>query len=637
MDDKLNQMDIINDFKQFASDASAYFHDEITRMKNDREFAGGQQFNDNDTANRGDGRAEVPYNFVSNYINAIVNPFKKSPYSINVTAKIDEVKPMARALQKKIKDIESVSNSKFAIHNALKNAVTTGYGYAYVTTDIDDIDEDAAVDIKIYPVLDSTMVIPDIAAKENDGSDSEQMAIIEYLKVQRAKQLFGDDVVGDLRRRSPFVGDFGETWRSPEGSLALVTYFKRKRTAIPGRNGKKVTVEFYKMIGDSVVASGEIDCPYIPIVAFKGEDLFRKGQQITVGIVDKAKYPQKTINYAQSQLRERLAKTPKNIFLADKDAIEGNEEYYENMDKSFNPILKYNSTGDGGKIITPPQRIDNSVVTGDLSSIIDSNVNYMSLIIGMPATGLTGTVGQNETAESVLMRSRSSESNQSHYYENAKSSVKHIGRILMYFIKQMEPELQTLTFKDLDITVNDGPELITTKIEQRKDLLALQQTLPDNMKPLVGYRIAKSLDVDDSEVLSKEIYAMLPPELKPNLAEDPQAKAIMDEMSTQIDTINQQSQMKDNVIAQLQNTVLALQEDSQAKILIAQMDNQTKLQLEAMKQDGQNKRLGAELVTDADKTTAEMEAKLAETRMKRAELATKYTPTYSASLGIPKV
>lgn len=632
-----NKMDIIQDFKKFASDASAYFHDEIVRIKADREFAGGTQFNENDETNRGVGRAEVPYNFISNYVNAIVNPFKKSPYAINVTAKTDEVKPMARALQKKIKDIESVSNAKFAVHNALKDAVIAGYGYAYVTTDIDDIDEDASVDIRIYPILDATMVIPDPDSKEIDGSDSEQMAIIEYIKIARAKQMFGEEVVGDLRYRAPFVGDFGETWRAPDGSLALVTYFKRKRTTIPGREGKKVTVEFFKMIGDDIVDQGEIDCPYIPIVSFKGEDKFRKGKKINTGIVDKAKFAQKQINYAQSQLRERLAKVPKNQFIADKMAIEGNEEYYENMDKSFNPLLLYNSKDDKGQALTAPIKIDNSVVTQDLTGIVDANINYMSLIIGMPATGITGTVGAQETAESVLMRSRAAESNQSHFYENAKMSVKQIGRILLYFIKQVEEELQSLTFKDLDVLINDGPELITTKVEQRKDLLALQQTLPDNMKPLAAYRIAKSLDVDDAEVLSKEIYAMLPPELKPNLAEDPQAKQVMDQMSQQIDQMNQKNQEYLNAITQLQNTILALQEDSQAKVLIAQMDNQTKLQVEAMKQDGANKRLGAELVADAEKETADMESKLAETRMKRTELAAKYMPKYSMNTGIPKV
>jgi hypothetical protein len=498
-------------------------------------------------------------------------------------------------------------------------------GYVYITTDEDEIDDDDNnVNTVIYPVLDATMVIPDPFSKENDGSDAEQGAIIEFVKKSKAKDLFGEDVVSDTRYRLPHVAGFGDSWRAPEGSLVLVTWFRRVRTEVPGQTKKKVSTEFFKMIGDKIVARGSLQCPYIPIVPFKGADIYRAGKKINVGIVDVARPVQKNINYTVSQLRERIAKTPKPLFMGSKSAVEGQEEYYANIDKSFNPIVIFNDRDDQGNPIAAPQKIDNSVVTQDLSSQIDSNINYMSLVISMQSTGLAGSIGENETAESVLMRSKTSESNQSHIYENAKSSIKHVGRIVMYFLKETAiDELGNFKVTDFEITVVDGPDLVTTKLDARKDLLALSSMLPETIKPLVAYKMIKTLDFEGSDELAQEIHAMLPPELKPNLAEDPQAKQIMDDMSQQLDSVMATATGKDQTIAQLQQIVMELQNDSQARILIAQMNNSNKIEVERMKNDASNMQLAAKIEFDAEKEILRMQTELDKKRIETdAKIAT---------------
>jgi hypothetical protein len=432
-------------------------------------------------------------------------------------------------------------------------------------------------------------------------------------------------------------------WKAPEGSLALVTYFRRKRTIIEGSNRKKVTVEFFKMIGDSIIESGEIDCPYIPIVPFKGSELFRNDKRIYVGIVDKAKQIQKTINYALSQLRERIAKAPKPLFWTTKGAIEGHEEELSNIDKNFNPVIVLNDPDkDSGGSLPSLNKIDNTFPTTDLGGVIDSNINYMSLIIGMPSTGLVGSIGENETAESVLMRSKSSESNQSHYYENAKASIKQVGRIISYFIAQTYKD-EFIDFKpqDFEVKISEGPELITTKIEQRKDLLAFSQTLPENMKPIVSKMIAKTLDIEDSDILSQEITAMLPPELKPNLAEDPMAKQIMDQMTTQIDEMQSRLDQYTSIINQQQQQILVLEEDSQSQITIAQMNNLTKLKSVAMQEQGKDDRLTKEIIADGEKELIKMQTELTDIKlkneMKRSEIVKSGLPVYSLQKGLNKI
>lgn len=637
MDINFDSHEIISEFKQFAEESHNFFNNEINRIKDDRNFAGGgsAMWNENDESNRGSDRSQVSYNFIANYVDAISNPFKISPYTITVTNKVDG-QNASRQIQKRIKDIESKTNAKNSYYNSIKDAITAGYGYGYVTTDIDELSDDTKANILILPIQDCTMVIPDSSSKEIDGSDSEQMAVVEHIKIKKAKSIFGEDVVGDMKYRMPLVANFGETWRTPDGCLALVTYFRRIRTKVGDKN--VVSVEFFKMIGDKIVASGELECPFIPIVPMKGEEKFREGKKSYFGIVDKAKPVAKNINYMVSLLRERIAKAPKPLFFASKSAVRGNEEYYENMDKTFNPLIIFNDKDEQGNPVAQPNPINNAVQTQDLSSQIDANLNYMSLIIGMPQTGIVGSVGAQETAESVLMRSRSAESNQSHYYENAKSSIKHIGRILMYFIKQYDDEFNNIKVSDYEVDVNDGPELITTKIESRKDLIALSQILPENMKPLVAQKIAGTMDNDFADVLSKELYQMLPPELKVNIAEDPAAKVIMDQMSAQIDTLTAQVTKDQTTLAQQQAVILELENDSKNMVLIQEMKNRASLQETIIKENSADERLSKKLLADADKKILELQLKAAEDeKVWREKMMSQNKPLFSLTKGIPQV
>lgn len=638
--ENINENEVIKEFIEFAKESNEYFGEEIERIKSDRNFASGGKgmWNKTDIANVGNERMLMSVPITDTQVNAIVNPFMISPYSIvvNPTDEDDTIKNIATP---KIKSIESKSNSKSVFGNAIRDAVIAGYGYAYVTTDKDEIDESESLDIKILPILDATMIIPCPASKEIDGSDSEQMAVAEFIKIKKAKQMFGKDIINDNSDRyQPAISNFGAAWSTPTGCLALVTYFRRQR-----RNGKPY-VEYFKMIGDKIIDSGELNCPFIPIVPFKGMPITRDDKKLNVGIIDRVKAPMKLLNASHMNIFERLARAPKPLYRTTKSAIEGNEEYIKNIDRNMNPVVILNDKDEKGDALTPTfERIDNTVQSQDLNSLISSNADLVSMITGMPLTGIAGgNVGINETAEGIIMKSRSSENNVSHYYENAKASIKHIGRILMYFLRQYDSELANFNMSKVEISLDDGPELVTQRNADLKMLMAYQQTLPEAIKPAVTSLIASNLDIRNKDQLIKNINTALPPEFKmvdekAPVQEDHEAIKIMNEMSMQIDQFKQQLDMANNTIAQLQNTVLSLQEDSQAKILIAQMDNQTKLQIEAMKQDGANKRLGAELVADAEKDTVEMEAKLAETRMKRNELLSKYTPSYGKSFGINKI
>jgi hypothetical protein len=199
-----------------------------------------------------------------------------------------------------------------------------------------------------------------------------------------------------------------------------------------------------------------------------------------------------------------------------------------------------------------------------------------------------------------------------------------------------EPEVN---LKGIEIIVNDGPELITQREDERKTLLAFNQVAPENMKVALLPILAKTLDLSDSDLLMANINQALPIEFRTdaNKEEDPAAKTIMDEMSSQIDQYKAKYDEAMNAVMQLQNNVIAMQEDSQSKILIAEMNNRTKLQTVAMQEQGDNNRLAASMVAESEKEIVKLQSNLAEIRQKRAEQLERNVPSYSMQMGIPRL
>lgn len=649
--DENEDIKIIESFRKFAKESSDFYGDELKRRKSDREYAGGgsAQWSENDRNNRGSERSELTVPLLDKYINAVVNPFARSPYSISIKPKDQSLVNIASALEAKIKEIENDCDADSSKTNAIRDAVTAGRGYVYITNDFkDETSEDETQTIKICLIDDANNVIPDPFDKTNDGSKAEQMAVLEYYKKDRAKELFGDDIVNDRNGNPPAVSDFGSSWNTPEDSLAMVTYFRIKKIVTQRYKDNKTgnvvndtkgniknftslkpivkkSVEVYKMIGDKIVFATELDMPYIPIVPFNGQSLTRNNKKTCVGIVNNAKALQGNINRVHSLVRERLDRAPKNVALIDDRALDGHELEFAEIDKNLNPTLSYNGWDEDNKQSIPAPIISQySSNMQDLISVEQILKQTMSDVIGMPQTGLVGSHGANETAEAVKQQIQSAESNLSHYFDNARSSTKQIGKILLWMIKIIAPEEIGVEFNpnDFDVTTDEGPRLITTREAERKGLESALAFVPDVQRAAVLPLLIKTFDFKDSEKVSDILYATMDPNIKSMLesqerGEDPEAIKVLNEMQATIDEQSKQLDQFMNQISMLQNQIVmnteAAKIEAQAKVLTQDMSNQNKLQVEIMKQESADARLNKELLADAEKNRIEQESKLQKT------------------------
>ena len=164
--------------KKFLKDFDAKCGKDIVRMRKDREFACGDQWNE--YVSTESGRPEAVFNIIDNFANAILNPFLSKPFDITYT-KVDETSTPVDKINMWVKELQNEWQTKNAVETGLDAAIKCGRGFFYATN----TEEKKAA---IFSVDDPTMVMFDPNSTEINGSDAEQVAVVEYISRTRRNQ-----------------------------------------------------------------------------------------------------------------------------------------------------------------------------------------------------------------------------------------------------------------------------------------------------------------------------------------------------------------------------------------------------------------------------------------------------------------
>lgn len=576
---------------KFLRDFDERNKSDVQRMRKDRAFACGDQWNEFVTAAGESGRPEAVFNMIDNFKNAIVNPFLARPFDISYTIESTQDNSVD-AINEWVRGLQNEWQTKNAIETGLIASVECGRGFFYVTNTDDNR-------IGVFAVDDPTMVMFDPNSTEINGSDAETCAVVEYITKSKAKAKYGEKYDEDVRK--DFLPNLGENFNPQEDMSVIVNFYELKteyqevQTELGVEKIEVKTVLFTKFLDGNVVQQFSLPLKHIPVVPICGTKTWIEKHRTFVGITHKLRYPQMVINYAVRQLMERLARTPKSQLIIGKTALKGNEQYYENADKNLSPLLPYNDFTSGGQKIEPPVRFDNSVQCDDIISIVQGQMDLMASIVGMPLSGVASSLGAEETAESILLRTKSTESNVSHFTEHAKQSVKQLGVVLLEFYTMYHPEIA----QGLRVVVGAGPEAITSKMEARRQLLALSQLYPEDMKPVIAYGITKTLDNIEISSVSNMLAKLLPPEVLSD--EIPQVAKLQMQIQQILQANQQQMAQKDATIKDLQNQLLQLQLKTDSDYQIAAMNNASKEKIAAMQLMGKQQETAQKGELDAQK------------------------------------
>lgn len=659
--------DIIRELRKFLTETSNYSNKIYQRTKEEDEFACGNQFTTNDDRVLGKDGARLTFNLIGKYENAIVNPFLTHPYGISVSSKTQDSQQKALKLTSILRGIEYKNNAVDEYGSALRSAVRTGYGFVYISTEYTNT-KSFDQDIIIGSVLNSRCVAFDINSKKLDGSDANCAAFVDFMDEDEAESKYGKDIT----KESKFsLNGLSTNYDIPADSIPVVTYFKKEITqskyykTVDGRVGTdldftkpeiskatsrmidNVKIMVYKVIGNKVIEETTLPISYIPIVPFYGKKVVIDGKNQYVGIVYDAKSAQKLVNYNASKMAERIARTPKNQWVSPEESIVG-DPHWSNADTGLYSVLTYKEKDADGNPIAGRPTLQQSNV--DISDVLQAKLNFektLADIIGMPEGGNLG--GINETAESVLLRKNTIDNNNSHFYYNAKSSIKHIGRICTelvtkYFDTAREQiiinaegkpikmiiDVSEMAIKpeDFDIEISAGPSEASSKNDNIKMLVAFGSMLPETQKIFIGPLIAKNLDIEGSERLVKQLEMSIPPEFRDNgvAGGDPKAieqlnmadQAIAKQMEVQaamqvkIDSKEMQLQESYQYVRDLQSYIAGQEKKIQADILMNVQDNTNDIEIEQMKIQNSNAQLQAKISADAEKERIKQQGKLDE-------------------------
>ena len=222
---------------------------------------------------------------------------------------------------------------------------------------------------------------------------------------------------------------------------------------------------------------------------------------------------------------------------------------------------------------------------------------------------VTQGLGDRETAEGLLLRTKTTEVDISLFREHLKRSIKSLGKVLLeLFAYQYGGEygFSAKTLKiGIAVQVTKGPELVTSKQEARQQLLALAQLTPESMKPVLAYGVASTLDNPEMQEVSKMLFKLLPPQV---FTDNPQIQQLQQQMAQQIQQLQSELAKKDQTINALNHQIHALQLRSQADVTVAQINANAKLQSEALKQGVSVERQAAQSETEIKKMLIQAQA-----------------------------
>lgn len=443
--------EVLELWADFESRSTAKRSEQIRRIKEDREFLSGDQWDRDDSRLIAASRPRRTINVLANSVNSTANSYANYPYKW--FSDNPEVDAAADAF------LKSGGNSR-AAYDALFSSVAFGLGYFALGSESITDESGESVEIPaLYSVDKVENVYFDPDSVEIDGRDAVEAAIVEFRSKNYIQAKYGSEWVTSKGVR-PVVNVSGNI--DPD-TMCIVTYFRLE----DGR------CSVYRLLNhDFLEEPSQLDIERVPVFPVYGERSWSGDEIIWQGIVRKGAPIQKILNYAFTQLAERMAQAPKPAFLTTPQAVEGYDEGYRNFANNMNPLLLWNATSDDGKSVNEkPQRIDNSVQFGDITQIISANLELLSTITGVDAKGLTDGSPQ-VTATEVIYNERQTQQTIRHFYANLRDTFKAVG----------EAVVRLIGFGVVNLDVIQGPSEYMEKQVARQELASLAAIVPEAEK-----------------------------------------------------------------------------------------------------------------------------------------------------------
>lgn len=572
----LDEQDVLDRFEKFKARWQERFGDLYDRMREDRSFlAGDTQWDRRDNRYISKARNRLTVNVVANNVNSVSNSYDAWPYSW-FTGDYSADTAFDKFLSKP-------GNAQCATL-ALRQSVSFGLGVMCVGS------EDSGAPA-IYAVPDFERVMLDPDSTDLDGYDMVECALIDYRGKAWVRLHYGDEFVPSENDRNIVP--------AKKGLVPIVTYYAMEDGGC----------HVYELINSRVNDKGVAEFDRIPVFPVYGERVWNSdGEIIYKGIVDKCKDIQRLVNYAYTQLGERLALSPKPQFIGTVDAFKGNDMYYKESGSGLNTMLPYNRKSlDQKDVLDPPQRFDAKVQFEDLSGIIGSTLDLMTSVTGVDSKGLADTP-QEKTATEVEYTASVFSNNVRHYFTNLKYSFKAMGQFLADWMGM-----------GLQVEVTQGPDERMQRQVARQELAQLIGVANDNQKPSLVNAILKSYP--DNEILA-QTYAELNSIPQPTEMEA-QLQQMCEQMKAEIDQRDQVIRQQLEEIEQYKKSAFEIQVNSETELTKLRLNHEYAMEEEILKAQLSSGMDADKAAIEAEKEQVKLETEIASSNLKLQAQAAK--------------
>ena len=501
--------DIVKKFKTFAQRSREAYSEMYDRIREDRLFMGGEsQWTKEDDNFVAKTRNRVTVNVLANQVHSVANKYSTFPFTW-YTGDPD--------IDKEIDDFFGEDSNRFATEEALLDCVAFGLGVLALGTDVTADGKTVPV---IYSVTDPERVMLDGDISELDGSDAMEGALIDYRSREWIRVHMGEEYVPQKKAKPVFTGAL-----SKPGLVPIVTYYYLDT------DGCHVAT----LVNDVQVETDEVEqvlpIMRIPIFPVFGERTWTADdKQIYRGLISKGKTVQRIVNFAMTQMIERLALSPKPQFRGYMESFKGYDSYYKKAGSGINPILPSQRIANDKKTVLPlPEVFQPNIQFADLQQITQGTMDMLTSITGVDSKGLADHESEL-TATAVLYTSQVFATNIKHFYTHLRTSFKALGDLVMVM----------LGYAGQKIDVAQGPDAYMQNQIARQELTALMGVVEPNQKRAIVNAILRTHP--DNEILAT-LYAEL------NSA--PQPSAMEQEMEQVIEQMKQAIEQKDQEIMNL--------------------------------------------------------------------------------------
>ena len=617
-----NESELVSRVLKTVSDGKSATSSIYERAEGDLNFASGltgSQYNDRDFKLRGRGRVKQQFSLVNQYIERVMGLYDSAPYGVKISPLTDGAVEMAKRCQGIVDAIQANSSAKNAYRTALRTATTCGYGWIAVSTKwASETDNTPDVVVSTETILDPFAVVIDPSSTETDGRDAEWVAYTEKLPATKAAAMYGDEVLlsDDALPQKP----------SENVKVDVVTYYERSKEATEKDLGegvkkrvRKNAVNMYRIVNRHLVERRELTLSRVPIVPVYGLPVRYEGVNSYVGIVHRARDAQRNLNAAISTGAERLALSPTMKLMAAAPAVAGHEKEWADANRTNNTLLKFEPFDPvTGRNYPEPHKVDPAIDNSDIANMYALYSRALSAVIGIPEDGIGTAPGREQTAEETLTRAKAAETVLSTLFSNLSTSVSAVGRVIVETIadayrgernymttnasgavvqrKGNFDTVEKVAPNDLSVEIDAGPLLGTQRKENLRSLIALLSISPDLFKPVIFAQACRYIDgVDDGFKSNVDKIALFSMQQAVSGAGNAQQLA-------------QENQLLKTQLAETQRALAEQSADMQssqmrtrADLLKVQLQNKNRLDVEAMKQAGENNRAIFDAQMDAER------------------------------------